>query len=166
MKYICLFLVLLVALFSDGLTACTTDIESSCLPIVDTQPTCSNPTIIPLKALQMETDTVFRLQQIDENQQDVRLVICSQADYEHYVVVNKGVLPPIDFSQTILLAGRHIAPNIDFVQNQTITRCESGLAYQVFLAHGVSTSVTNVHYFAFVPRSAAYTSVAFDVRYK
>lgn len=112
--------------------------------------------------------TACRLQNIrsaNDAGSQVNLVIRSQADYKKYGLC-EGALPDIDFSRKTLLAGSFVAPYMDWVEQQRVYRdCEGDVVFEVRLKRGGYTAVTEVFYFAVIPRISRQTEVAFDVSY-
>lgn len=95
----------------------------------------------------------------------VDLIIRSQADYEKYVLCTNS-LPAIDFSQKTLLAGRTIAPYTDLIESQRVYKlCDGKVTFEVKLNRGGYAAVTDVYYFAIIPKISDDTNVNFTVGY-
>lgn len=132
-------------------------------------PCFAGPSPISSATLTVEgTDANCRLQNISNSQEvgsKVDLVIQSQAEYEKYVLC-ESALPAIDFSKKALLAGRYIAAHMDWVENQRVYQdCNGKLVFEVRLEKGGYTAVTEVFYFAGIPKVSNQTEVTFDISY-
>jgi hypothetical protein len=120
----------------------------------------------PMVADSLENDC--RLQNIGDTREvgsQVNVLIQSQADYEKYMLCATS-LPDIDFSQKTLLAGRYVASHMDQVKHQRVYQeCNGKVKFEVRLDKGGYTAVTDVFFFAVVPKISSQAEVIFDVSY-
>lgn len=130
---------------------------------------CSGETTsISFELLQQNSDSGCHIQNIKESTEvgsQENLIIQSQADYEKYILCHSS-LPTIDFSKKTLLAGRYVAANMDWIDNQQVYQnCDGKVVFKVKLERGGYTAITKVYYFVVIPKISNATQVNFDIGY-
>jgi len=138
-----------------------------CFNCEKSDPDCQGePTPIPYESLlQHKQDEICILRNIDDSKKQIDLIIQTQDDYEKYVECS-STLPPINFSEMTLLAGRLKTPYQDKVIKQSYSQdCKNRYVFQVEIGLGVAAAPSNVFYFAIVPKITDVTNVIFDIKY-
>lgn len=122
--------------------------------------------ITPCAATEIETAQITSLkptipEPVPYVGQTNEYLINSAAEYQE---VFGGILPPVDFTNYTLLAGKTRLPSRGHVLAQQVTQTCLGYTYTVQLEAGPQPVATNVVYYVLVPKIAPGTKVAFDIK--
>ncbi|MVN76510.1 hypothetical protein GO988_09260 [Hymenobacter sp. HMF4947] len=88
-------------------------------------------------------------------------IINSAAEYQE---VFAGILPPVDFTNYTLLAGKTRLPSRGHVLAQQVVQTCLGYTYTVQLEADAQPVAANVVYYVLVPKIGPGTKVVFDIK--
>jgi hypothetical protein len=108
---------------------------------------------------------ICRLQNIGNDQKEVKLVITNQADFEKYISCS-GQLPVIDFDKYFILSGAYIHHQCAVLIGQQVSICNNRIVYDVKLLEQDCQAVTTVYYVAVIEKKYSTLPVEFVFSFK
>ena len=122
---------------------------------------CSAAEIIPVPVPSWTLHPYCLTEPLSNSGQSTRYVIRSAAEYSAVTACSP---PGLDYGQVSLLLGKSRTAYTSRVVSQRVTRTCTGVKYAINLENGPGTALSEVTYYAVVPRLASDATVEFDVQ--